>query len=193
MYTGNKLFFAVFLCLHMHACIIYSLGAIEVSYGFTSDPLLSRFGSRDPSKAFPLLILPNSPRFRTRMAQAIVVGGGLAGVSAANTVLECGGKVPSTPGRLGVASSCTRMHDPKLGADSEVLFPEKHFIAKKTANSHPNTLLQPHRTRRHHMMCRWCWWTRAPFAVATAPKPPVASMGPRRKHRSRRRWRTGDP
>lgn len=27
------------------------------------------------------------------MAQAIVVGGGLAGVSAANTVLECGGKV----------------------------------------------------------------------------------------------------
>jgi len=31
----------------------------------------------------------NSPS----MAQAIVVGGGLAGVSAANTVLECGGKV----------------------------------------------------------------------------------------------------
>ena len=31
----------------------------------------------------------NSPA----MAQAIVVGGGLAGVSAANTVLECGGKV----------------------------------------------------------------------------------------------------
>ena len=27
------------------------------------------------------------------MARAIVVGGGLAGVSAANTVLECGGKV----------------------------------------------------------------------------------------------------
>ena len=27
------------------------------------------------------------------MAQAIVVGGGLAGVSAANTVLECGGRV----------------------------------------------------------------------------------------------------
>ena len=49
-------------------------------YHFGSAILLARFENH----CFPLT-WPISP-----MAQAIVVGGGLAGVSAANTVLECG-------------------------------------------------------------------------------------------------------
>eukprot|EP00913_Durusdinium_trenchii_P001022 g940.t1 len=67
------------------------------------------------------------------MAQAIVVGGGLAGVSAANTVLECGGKVVlvdksafcggnSTKATSGINGAETQTQKAKKVEDSVQLF-----------------------------------------------------------------------
>ena len=66
----------------IHVIVLFHFYSFQIFF-VVFQPVLAQ---RDPLRRlfFPIPIPP--------MAQAIVVGGGLAGVSAANTVLECGGK-----------------------------------------------------------------------------------------------------